>query len=361
VNQPNRTRWIRRALIIGALIAAGFILREPARCFIYLRTLPGEIIVYSTAEGIRIMNTDGTGRCLIAGGQFRKPSGSPEGRRIAFFDYASRDGRLLIVNADGTELTPISPPELIVPVRESAPPSWSPDGERLVFSASPRFDEPSRLYLWSAEAGVQPIPNTLGASMPFWSPDGERLMFMVVTAPTLGNPVRSFLLFSIRADGSERVLLADDVTDRFLVPPAFWTPDGQIAYLDSAEPSDLIVIDPITGERRGRIDFARFWVTKIIWSPDGAQIAALAADYTVRTSVGADTVIITLDANAESEADFREVRRSNLDYLSYLGWSADGTSLFYQDVEFLIHRLPARGGEAVQLDQGVQFALWQRE
>jgi Tol biopolymer transport system component len=197
--------------------------------------------------------------------------------------------------------------------------------------------------------------------MPFWSPDGERLMFMVVTAPTLGNPVRSFLLFSIRADGSERVLLADDVTDRFLVPPAFWTPDGQIAYLDSAEPSDLIVIDPITGERRGRIDFARFWVTKIIWSPDGAQIAALAADYTVRTSVGADTVIITLDANAESEADFREVRRSNLDYLSYLGWSADGTSLFYQDVEFLIHRLPARGGEAVQLDQGVQFALWQRE
>lgn len=358
MTQPNRTRWFRRGLIALALIAAGFILREPALCFVYLRTLPDEVILYSAVDGIRVMNTDGTGNCLIASGQFRKPSGSPEGRRVAFFDYASRDGRLLIVSADGTGLTPISPPGMAVPVRESAPPSWSPDGERLVFFAVPRFGEPSQLYIWSAEAGVQPIPNTLGASMPFWSPDGERLMFMVVTAPTLGNPVRSFLLFSIRPDGSERVLLADDVTDRFLVPPAFWTPDGQIAYLDNAEPSDLVFIDPITGELRGRIDFERFWVNKIIWSPDGARIAALVTDYTVRTGVGADTVIITLDADAESEADFREARRSNLDYLSYLGWSADGASLFYQDVEFLIHRLPARGGAAVQLGQGAEFALW---
>jgi Tol biopolymer transport system component len=364
VTERNRTRRIRRArlvLIVIALLAAGFILREPVRCFVYLRSLPGEVLLYSTVEGIRIMNTDGTGRCLIAGGQFRKPFGSPDGGRAAFFDYASRDGRLLVVSADGSGLTPISPPEMSVPVRESAPPSWSPAGERLAFYASPRSGEPSQLYIWSAEAGSQPIPNTLGASMPFWSPDGERLMYMIITAPTLGNSVRSFLLYTIRPDGSERVLLADDVTDRFLVPPAFWSPSGEIAYLNNAEPSDLIFVDPQTGERRGQIDFSRFWVNKIIWSPDGAQIAALAADYTVRSGVGADTVIITLDANAESEATFREIRRSNLDYLSYLGWSADGASVFYQDVDYLIHRLPARGGAAVQLDQGVQFTLWKRE
>lgn len=347
-------------MFVVALLAAGFILREPALCFVYLRRLPDEVLLYSSVEGIRIMHLDGTGRCLIAGGQFRKPSGSPDGQRVALFDYAARDGRLLIVSADGTGLTAISPPGMSVPVRESAPPSWSPDSERLVFYASPRFGEPSQLYIWSAEEGVQPIPNTEGASMPFWSPDGERLMFMVVTAPTLDVIERTFSLFAIRPDGSERVLLADDVTDRFLVPPAFWTPDGQIAYLNNAQPSDLIIIDPITAERRGRIDFERFWVTKIIWSPDGGRIAALAGDYTIRTSVGADMVLITLAADAESEADFREVRRANLDYLSDLGWSADGTSLFYQDVEFLIYRLPARGGASVQLAQGAEFALWNR-
>jgi WD40 repeat protein len=356
----QRSRWIIRALIVGALIAAGFILREPVLCFFYLRSLPSEVLLYGAVDGIRVMNLDGSGRCLIAGGQFRKPAGSPDGRRIAFFDYASRDGRLLIVSHDGSGLTPISPPEMAVPVRESAPPSWSPDGERLAFYASPRFGEPPRLYIWSSETGVQLIPNTEGASMPFWSPDGERLMFMIISAPALGVTARSFSLYTIRPDGSERALLADDVTDRFLVPPAFWTPEGQIAYLNSAEPSDLIFVDPVTGERRGQIDFSRFWVNKIIWSPDGAQIAALAADYTVRSGVGADTVIITLEKDAPSDADFREVRRSRLDYLSHLGWSADGASLFYQDVDYIIHRLPARGGVSVQLDQGAQFEVWAR-
>jgi Tol biopolymer transport system component len=51
-------------------------------------------------------------------------------------------------------------------------PSWSPDGQRLVFS------DGLNLYLWQAgSASATVIPNTADAVWPAWSPDGQTIAF----------------------------------------------------------------------------------------------------------------------------------------------------------------------------------------
>jgi hypothetical protein len=54
-------------------------------------------------------------------------------------------------------------------------PSWSPDGQRIVFS------DGLQLYIWTiGEDLAQPVPGTEDAMAPAWSPDGERIAFFRV-------------------------------------------------------------------------------------------------------------------------------------------------------------------------------------
>ena len=81
--------------------------------------------------------------------------------------------RLYLVDADGGDLHPLLNEE-----RNEADPSWSPDGNLLVFGRPPDVmaerSQPKTIYVLNLKAGtVVPLPGSEGLFSPRWSPDGR--------------------------------------------------------------------------------------------------------------------------------------------------------------------------------------------
>ncbi len=379
MSRQTSSRWIARALILAALVASGFALREPISCFFFVRNLPDDVILYIRDASIRIMSLDGAGRCPIAsrneGQRLYMPIGSPDGRRVAFIIESERQrgAWVEIVNADGSERTRITSSELIVTNTNwsfnwirSGLQIWSPDGERLVFAARTAGSDEltGALYLWASAEGVQPVPNSDGAQMGFWLPDGEHLLLITDISATRNRAT----LEIIQVDGGERRLLADDIAFHQLEPYIHWLPDGNMLYLSNSDLASLrrnvIVIDPQTGEQQRQIAFDRYLIRSLIPSPNGAQFAISAWDYRHErpTSGGrADDVVLVLDRDASSDADVRVLLR-DANYIpgsEVIGWSPDGASLYYRK-DSPLQRLTPASGEELMLDSGIDFRLWQR-
>jgi Tol biopolymer transport system component len=100
----------------------------------------------STPEAARIgvIRPDGSGRRLLAQGW--APAWAPDGTRLAFVDLSKTpDGRLSLVNTDGTGMT-----ELTQPPSLPAAPNWSPDGSSIASaSCPPQFYD---CEIWSVAA-----------------------------------------------------------------------------------------------------------------------------------------------------------------------------------------------------------------
>jgi TolB protein len=105
---------------------------------------------------------------------------SPDGTTIAFGHFAfngvfTTSGGIDLMNADGTDVRPLTPLEL-----GAADPDWSPDGSRLVFTT--HCCDPDNGQLWTIRAdGTQPTPLTVSSNLhdfqPTWSPQGDAVAF----------------------------------------------------------------------------------------------------------------------------------------------------------------------------------------
>lgn len=73
------------------------------------------------------MNSDGSNQTKLARGCV--PSFSPDGESILFSSYCTDDGDLFIMNVDGSNL------EAILTEYEARNPSWSPFGESILFQS----------------------------------------------------------------------------------------------------------------------------------------------------------------------------------------------------------------------------------
>ncbi len=182
---------------------------------------------WGTDPGIYVMNADGSSPQRVwAGLDARSPAWSPDSQQIAF--YRRFDGaetiagrknvrtdffQIIVVRlVDGSTWLPPNQPN------HSTSPSWSPDGQTLVFRGD------GGLYLAGAGQLAQPIPNTdQYFSTPAWSPDGSQIAFTYRNHDHWDIGV-------INPDGSGMRLLTYDPT--FPATPsdnasAAWSPDGQ--------------------------------------------------------------------------------------------------------------------------------------
>jgi len=127
-------------------------------------------------SGLGFVNPDGTG--LTYGLSYGyDPAWSPDGKKIAFavdfIDGHTWCGCIMVANADGSGLTPLStPPEAW---QEDRWPSWSPDGSKILFSRlSGGFS--SQLYVMNSD-GSNPVELPLSGIRASWSPDGARIIY----------------------------------------------------------------------------------------------------------------------------------------------------------------------------------------
>jgi Tol biopolymer transport system component len=211
------------------------------------------------------------------------PSWRADGRKIVFVsdritprnpalpDFEGADYEIFVMNSDGSNQTQITFNEL-----DDEHPSWSPDGERIVFQ---RDFIPARgevdydiLTMRSDGTGERNLTNSPGVidRQPDWSPNGRKIAF--ARAPDVDS---NHDIYTISPDGSNLRQLTSDALDNEFPD---WSPDGRrIAFNSNRDDPDEANFEVYTMRAGGgdvrRLTFNPAGDGLPTWSPDGRRIA----------------------------------------------------------------------------------------
>jgi TolB protein len=240
----------------------------------------GKRIAYSTYDkhrdydvaswGIYSSNPDGSDPKLLSPDAM-EPEFSPQGDRVAFQLYkAGFPERIGLVNADGTDMKPISNGGFVQ--RDF---SWSPGGHQIAYDT---MDQSGVQVTDITGRKDRPITDGAGGLFndrnPEWSPVGDDILFERNSTAVVANG-----LWTINSKtGKEAELLP--VSRRNL--DATWSPDGsRIAFAsnrDGGEDLDIYVMDA-DGTDIEQITDLEGNEHAPSWSPDGKAIAFNRLDF----------------------------------------------------------------------------------
>ena len=172
-------------------------------------------------RGIYIMNADGTGRRRLSSGN--SPVWSPDGSKIAFRLLEGRHSNIVVMDPDGTNVTPLTDGS-----GNAWTLSWSPDGSRIAFATV--SDDGVLLEVMNADGTnrtklADQVMFVMQRALPVsWSPDGSRVVFTRMSVPlsemARGGQELSLDIYAVDADGSDLTRLT---TGGMSVEPA-WSP-----------------------------------------------------------------------------------------------------------------------------------------
>jgi TolB protein len=187
------------------------------------------------SAGLFVMSAEGGAPTALtpAGGGDTAPAVSPDGRRVAFM--STRDGgkyQLYVMNIDGANAHRL----IDDPARAYCNPQWSPDGRTLVYYTD-QGDGLDQVWTISADGGTPTLlTGNAGHNIhPSWSIDGKRILF--AASPGGGSYIDDSVLTTMNADGSQRRPLGNQA---FF---ARYSPDGlQLAYVGGPFPDNRLFI-----------------------------------------------------------------------------------------------------------------------
>lgn len=194
-----------------------------------------KIAFVSTRDGtpeIHVMNSDGSQQTRLTdhqesasssrAGAFH-PAWSPDGTKLAFVSGMEGQNNICIMNADGSDLTCLAGTNLEglfisflmdSQIIDQLGVSWSPDGEKLVYSSS--RSGTSKIYLMHVDGSAQTyLIDDPGGFDPNWSPDARKIAF-----------VSTGEIFVANSDGSAPTALTQEEDGAYSLSPS-WSADGR--------------------------------------------------------------------------------------------------------------------------------------
>lgn len=237
------------------------------------------IAVLEADSGVYQKLTDALSGGNMVGYRVGSPSWSQDGEQIVFVGHGEDDraNGVFMMNADGSDL------HIVIASEDGhySSPSLSLDGTQLLYGFRMDSEDDIELYVFDLEAAEEtPITtNNVIDSSPTWSPDGEWIAFH-------REIDGDFEIFMMRSDGSEELQLTDNET-RDVYPE--WSPDGsQIAFVSDRSGEDAIYIMDVENQTTTfLLEFPVFISGRLAWSPDGEWIAytALVPDENVSEDI----------------------------------------------------------------------------
>jgi Tol biopolymer transport system component len=224
---------------------------------------------------------------LAQNGFFNAPTWSPDGRQMAIAVPTGYDMDIYTVAVDGTNPRNVS--------RSGAYdvwPSWSPDGQNILFvsdrdicaswrpgdlntcdgtDAEPPMG--GHLYVLNIASGeIRKLSNRFITREPRWL--NASLIAFTSGDPLLGDSTVDLFTVDIRS-GSERRLQPESGPNDPLKLAEAWSPDGQYVLYQAAGTRTEIVMMTASGVPLGRtsdLTFPRYGM-RAAWSPDGSRVA----------------------------------------------------------------------------------------
>jgi hypothetical protein len=212
----------------------------------------------------------------LSGEAVAKPAVSPDGATVVFerFDHGTARSELWTIRPDGTDLRRLT--RIESGLTEA---SWGPTG-LLVAIASYGVSEDASLAILDPSSGPSPrvatidLPGLTFPSRPRWSPDNQRILFSARASAS-----RITDLYTVAIDGSKLTNITNSAETEYA--PS-WSPDGRsIAFWVGSPSGDEIRICPVDcstprplSDPEGRPIYGALPV----WSPDGNWIASPIGD-----------------------------------------------------------------------------------
>jgi Tol biopolymer transport system component len=207
------------------------------------------------------------------------PAWAPDGSHVAFICYRQQRAKTKFnepylgpyEGPDGYQLREICVSDLerneVVQLTDDLnidmDPSWSPDGQLIVFASSRGSDDGTNIFVMQSDGTnlTQLTRQSSAYRRPRWAPEGERIAFV------LGNAGGDLL--TIDSDGSQLKRLIEGGVTSF-----DWSPSGGFIVCDvnTEQGKEIYMVDTRNGSVH-RLTNNDALEVEPVWSPDGRRIA----------------------------------------------------------------------------------------